>query len=72
MAEFAYSALSPDGRHISGVMTTQTRAEVITALRDQGNKPLIVKESAARGKKGFRLSSKKVKLRDMVIFTREL
>jgi type IV pilus assembly protein PilC len=71
MADFSYIATNADGKQVSGVLTAATREEVIKNMRDQGLKPLNVKESKARGaKRSF--GGKKVKLRDMVVFTREL
>ncbi|MBX4199349.1 type II secretion system F family protein [Candidatus Saccharibacteria bacterium] len=72
MAQFAYSALSSDGHHISGTLTAENRADAIKALRAQGNKPLILKEAGEKKSKGLSFGAKKVKQRDLVVFTREL
>jgi len=71
MADFAYKAVNAKGQTISGLIVAGSRAEAVTNLRTQGNRPLSVREAKA---KGARLSfgQKKVKLRDLVIFTREL
>jgi type IV pilus assembly protein PilC len=71
MADFAYSAINDKGQHISGVITAGTREAAVTELRDQGSKPLSIKEAKAKGK-GLSLGKGKVKLKDLVIFTREL
>lgn len=72
MAQFAYSALSSDGHHISGTLSAENRAEAIKALRAQGNKPLILKEASDKKGKSLSFGAKKVKQRDLVVFTREL
>ena len=70
MADFAYKAINNQGQTINGFMTAGTRGEAITNLRDQGAKPLSVKEVKSRAvRSGAR---GKVKLKDLVIFTREL
>ncbi len=69
MAEFAYSAINAQGQSISGTITAGTRDEAVKSLRDQGHKPLSVKETKSRGSKS---GKGKVKLKDLVIFTREL
>src|SRR3989338_2189977 len=70
MTEFSYTAQGHDGHPASGVLSAPTRAAAIASLRSQGVKPLQVKEAKARrGGLGF---GKKVKIKDLVIFTREL
>lgn len=71
MAEFSYTALATDGRHISGVVSAPDRQTAITALRGQNVRLLNVKETTGARKKKSRLGNK-VKLKDLVIFTREL
>jgi type IV pilus assembly protein PilC len=71
MAEFAYKALNPKNQHVSGMIVAATREEAVKNLRDQGNKPLSVKEAKAAGRK-LSIGKGKVKLKDLVIFTREL
>jgi len=71
MADFTYSAVNAHGQHISGTITAPTRDEAVKNLRDAGHKPLSVKEVKSGGlKKSF--GGGKVKLKDLVIFTREL
>ena len=71
MADFAYSAINSKGEHISGVITAGSREAAVTELRSQGSRPLSVKLSKGKGF-NFALGKPKVKLRDLVIFTREL
>lgn len=70
MAVFSYIALAHDKRQLSGVLNASSREEALATLRQQGYKPIVI--SPAKPKKqrfGFR---KKVKIKDLVIFTREL
>ncbi len=69
MADFTYDAINSQGQHINGTITAGTREEAVKNLRDQGSKPLSVKEAKAKSKLG---RGGKVKQRDLVIFTREL
>lgn len=71
MAVYTYNALNNQGQHVSGTITATTRDEAVKSLRKQGNRPLVVKEAK---QSGFNLSfaKRKVKSKDLVIFTREL
>lgn len=72
MADFSYTAVNAAGKHISGTIAALSREEAVKNLRDQGAHPLTVEVA---GKKGFSLGlgkSKKVKSKDLVIFTRQL
>lgn len=70
MADFSYIALGHDGQQTGGVLTAANREAALGMLHSQGIKPLIVKEATAK-RGGFGLR-KKVKIKDLVIFTREL
>ncbi|MEX1995260.1 MAG: type II secretion system F family protein [Candidatus Saccharimonadales bacterium] len=72
MADFAYSALNPEGRKIAGNLSAASREAAVADLRRLGNKPLTVREASSGGLKLSFRRTKKVKLRDLVIFTREL
>src|SRR6185437_1835243 len=70
MAEFTYITLTED-KQITGSITADSREAAIASLRQQNIKPLKVQ--AVKAKKGqLSLGKPKVKLRDLVIFTREL
>src|SRR3954465_12785069 len=71
MADFAYKAVNSKGQAVKGVINAVSRAAAVTELRSQGNKPISVQETKAKGA-GKSFGKKKVKLRDLVIFTREL
>jgi type IV pilus assembly protein PilC len=70
MPDFSYTALGHDGRQSSGILTAASREVALGMLRSQGAKPLTIKEAKSK-KDGFGLR-KKVKIKDLVIFTREL
>lgn len=70
MPDFSYTAQGPDGKRSSGVLTAASRQAALGMLRSQGAKPLIIKE--AKAKKSSFGWGKKVKIKDLVIFTREL
>jgi type IV pilus assembly protein PilC len=72
MADFAYSATAKDGHHFEGVLTAPSREEALEILKNQGSKPLFIKEAAKPGLKKISLGGGKVKSHDLVIFTREL
>lgn len=72
MASYAYDALASDGHQISGTLTAPNREAALNTLRSQGAKPLVVKEAKAGAGKKFSIGGKHVKLREIVIFTREL
>jgi len=71
MADFAYKAVNGKGQTVSGTITAASRAAAVTELRNQGNHPISVHEAKAKGL-GRSFGKQKVKLRDLVIFTREL
>jgi type IV pilus assembly protein PilC len=70
MAEFTYKAINKKGQTINGNVSSSSREAAVADLRSQGNQLLSIKEAKARGQRSFGKS--KVKLKDMVIFTREL
>jgi type IV pilus assembly protein PilC len=71
MANFAYKAVNTHGQSISGIITAASRSEAVNNLRNQGSRPVSVTETKAKAGKGL-FGPGKVKLKDMVIFTREL
>jgi type IV pilus assembly protein PilC len=71
MTNFTYKAQNSSGAEVSGEVSAVSREAAIKNLRQQNYKPISVKE-AGGGKKKFSLGGKRVKLRDLVIFTREL
>lgn len=72
---FTYKAQTQDGKTIEGVYEGADRAALIAALNRQGTHPLTIKvdtgqSSKSSGAMGF--FKPKVKLRDIVMFTRQL
>jgi type IV pilus assembly protein PilC len=69
--KFTYTAVTKEGKTISGVMEASDRESLIANLGRQGAKPLVIKEASgkAEGKGGRR---GKVKQKDLVVFTRQL
>jgi len=72
MANFAYNAQAADGHHISGTVAAPNREAALSTLRSQGVKPIVVTEAKVNTGSRFSFGGKKVKLRDLVVFTREL
>lgn len=74
--KFVYRARTESGKEVSGTFEAEDRDMVLAALTKQGMHPLLIKESAsteATGKKGLaKLLQPKVKLKDLVMFTRQL
>jgi len=73
MANFKYVTKDRDGKNVSGVMDAKDRAEVIDALRKKDLIIISLEEAASASKSGASFGSKKkVKLDDLVIFSRQL
>lgn len=71
MPTFSYQATNTDGKQVKGTMDEANRDAVVEALTGKGLRPsqiMLVTE----GKKGGGLFAKKVKLTDLVLFTRQL
>lgn len=73
---FSYKAMTRDGRTISGFYEAGTRDDLIAALNKQGAKPVTIKvaggSSQPKSSLFDRIFNQKVKLRDLMIFTRQL
>jgi len=70
MSKFAYTATTKDGKTVQGTVDSVDHASMVALLNKQGLHPVIIKlESTKSSKKG---RGKKVKLKDLVIFTRQL
>lgn len=69
---FNYQATTNDGKTISGSAEAANRAALISTLRKQNVHPVLIE--TAKNKSGSKLFApkKKVKLLDLVIFTRQL
>jgi type IV pilus assembly protein PilC len=74
MAEFTYTARTKTGTMQKGTLTATDRAAALASLSSQSLVPLLVKEAAAGKGLSLQLFKKgaKVKLKDKVIFSRQL
>ncbi|HSX43839.1 MAG TPA: type II secretion system F family protein [Candidatus Saccharimonadales bacterium] len=70
---FTYTATNKDGRTISGAAEASSKEALVANLTKQGVHPIIVKTDNSRsgGFNPFK-RKKKVKLKDLVVFTRQL
>ncbi len=71
---FSYQATNKEGKAVSGVFEADDREALIAALTRQGLKPVVIKAGAEAAKTNFldSIFKPKVKLRDLVMFTRQL
>jgi len=74
--KFDYKARVKDGRVINGSIETANREAVVEFLEKQGARPISIREAGAGGQKGGIKKrgpfKPKVKLRELVVFTRQL
>jgi type IV pilus assembly protein PilC len=71
MGKFKYKALTKDGRKVNGNIEASSKESAIETLHKQGFTPLVVKDGTKKGEIAF-LTSKKVKSKDIVVFTRQM
>jgi len=67
--KFSYTAVNKDGKSIEGTIEAVNKEAVVSSLSRQGLRPVIVKLSSSKSKLK---SKKKVKFKDLVVFTRQL
>ncbi len=66
--KFAYTAVSKEGKTVKGLADAVNREALAATLANQGLKPVVIKANdGGKAKRGG-----KVKLKDLVIFTRQL
>lgn len=74
--KFAYKAQTKDGKTVSGTYEANSKEDLIAALNKQGAKPVSIKlagaDTAASGSLFDRMFNQKVKLRELMVFTRQL
>ncbi len=70
MPQFNYTTIAVDGHQLTGLLTATSREEALAELRKNGGRPLTIREVKAK-KKGMSFKNK-VKIKDLVIFSREL
>ncbi|TXG77332.1 type II secretion system F family protein [Patescibacteria group bacterium] len=66
---FVYTATNQNGKTVKGQTEGADRSSVVSALRKQGLQPIVVKVSTT---KSAHVKGKKVKLKELVVFTRQL
>lgn len=73
MASFKYTAKKNDGTTQKGTIDASSRSAALTALKERGTQPLVIKEAKKSWKDlNIKLPSRgKVKTQDLVIFTRQ-
>ncbi len=70
---FIYKATNKEGKTISGSAEAVNRQALLAMLRKQGVHPVLIEAGKSKGKSsGFFGPKKKVKLNELVIFTRQL
>jgi type IV pilus assembly protein PilC len=69
MVRFAYTAVTKEGKTVQGVADAANREALISSLAHQGVRPVVVKVDGGKASKAKR---GKVKLKDLVVFTRQL
>jgi type IV pilus assembly protein PilC len=72
MSKFVYTAINKEGKTVNGNMEANTKEAVMDSLRRQDMRPLVIKQP-----KGINFNfsigkKKKVKLKELVVFTRQL
>jgi type IV pilus assembly protein PilC len=75
--EFAYKATNKEGKTVAGTAEAANKAALVSLLRKQGVYPILVeaRKGKSKGKQasgGLFGPKKKIKLSDLVIFTRQL
>lgn len=70
--KFIYKAQTKDGRSVSGSFEGPDKQALISALTKQGAKPVLIRVAGGNDTQKGAVRKSKVKLRDRVIFTRQL
>jgi type IV pilus assembly protein PilC len=69
---YIYTASNKDGKTVHGTIEANTKEQAIKNIQNLGMRPLVVKLVSGRQFRKYLLSRKKVKLKELVIFTRQL
>lgn len=70
--QFIYKATNKEGKTVSGTAEAADRSAMLALLHKQGLHPVLVETDKGKRKGSLFGSKKKVKLNDLVIFTRQL
>lgn len=68
--KFSYTATNKEGKTVQGMAEAVDRSSLVIILHKQGLRPLVVKMEGSRGSK--RQHGKKVRIKELVVFTRQL
>lgn len=70
--KYTYTAIDKSGRRVSGAVDAASVIAAQDGLKNRGLKPLKVQKESSLSISKIALGTKKVKLKDMMIFTRQL
>src|SRR5665213_2811385 len=70
--QFTYKATTKDKKTISGTAEAANKQALLALLHKQGVQPILIQASKGKAKGGAFGPKKKVKLSDLVLFTRQL
>lgn len=70
--KFHYTAVTNEGKRVEGDAEATNKQTLIATLHKQELRPLVIKAVGEKAKFNLSLKSKHVKLKDLVIFTRQL
>lgn len=71
--QLAYKAVTSDGKIVNGTAQAASREDLIASLRKQSLRPITIVASTQKStKRSLFGKSKKVKMQDLVVFTRQL
>lgn len=68
--QFSYTAQTKEGKTVQGTAEAANKEALVSLLAKQGAKPLVIKSEGDKISKSQK--GKKVKLKDLVVFTRQL
>jgi type IV pilus assembly protein PilC len=72
MAKFQYIAMERSGKSLKAVIESDSKDAAIESLRKQGLRVLSIQPTSKSSSLNFNIGGKKVKTKDLVIFTRQL
>lgn len=70
--QFTYKATTRDGKTIGGTVEAANKAALLSLLHKQGIQPVLIQEHKGKKTNSLFGPNKKVKLNELVIFTRQL
>lgn len=70
--KFHYTAVTGEGKRIEGTAEATNKQALVATLHKQGARPLVIKVDTGKHKLNLSMKRSKVKLKDLVVFTRQL